>query len=821
MKDIGERLSSYEPLWENWYKDCYLGSGGSGKVYRFRQELYGQVRYCAVKALSIIPDRSVSVTRESREQEMDERKKQVSKEIQNMYLLGDKPHLVHCINHTYRDFTNDDGEVIGFDVMIQMEYYKTLTEYINEKGVLAPSEIEKLARDIGSALLAMQEKNMLHRDIKPDNIYVDDNGEFYLGDFGIAKQTQSASFATFVGTQPFMAPEVWNARTPNEQHYGAAADIYSLGITLYYLLNGNRLPMVNTGDNRNAIDSAIFGRLSGKTFGVPENGSDKLKNVVMKCCAFDPADRIQSAKELLAALDGDEMSEDVGKSEAVIKEAEKGGQAERSEKTEKVPPAPIIKDSGKKVREEPPEKFEITDSVYIRPGDPAEELIVRPAPARPERRPVQAQKQRTKGHSESAKDGNKQQPRPHKQARPQKEQPQLSKATKKAALTIGLTLCFIIGIGALFFTKTICLHNWSAATCAKPETCTKCGKTRGELAAHVFEEATCTHARRCTVCGMEEGKKLPHTFMEATCTIPRTCTKCGKTEGEPLGHKWVDETCEEPQYCEVCGLIGKDAAGHKWKEATCTRPKTCTVCKKTEGEAIGHKWKAATCTEPETCENCGETKGKALGHTWVGATLTAPKTCSVCGATEGSALDYTDRGTMFVDTGGDTLALREEKSSSSKQLAAIPDCTEIRVWYTGSSGWYYALYDNTYGYVNSAYISAKDPMLGDGTVTGWNSKNLGTMSVSVASAEVKYGRLYIDLEVSSEETDFVWPDLYIYYNGSEKANGNFIDHKDIIIMPYVTRTVSVNTKVDNDFGRSSLKNIIIVDGEGNKVMLEP
>ncbi|WP_294489459.1 serine/threonine protein kinase [uncultured Ruminococcus sp.] len=812
MKDIGERLTSYEPLWENWYKDCYLGSGGSGKVYKFRQELYGQVRYCAVKALSIIPDRSVNVTRESREQEMDERKEQVSKEIQNMYLLGDKPHLVHCINHTYRDFTNDDGEVIGFDVMIQMEYYKTLTEYINEKGVLAPSEIEKLARDIGTALLAMQEKNMLHRDIKPDNIYVDDNGEFYLGDFGIAKQTQSASFATFVGTQPFMAPEVWNARTPNEQHYGAAADIYSLGITLYYLLNGNRLPMVKSGDNRNAIDSAIFGRLSGKVFDEPENGSEKLKKAVMRCCAFDPADRIQSAKEFLAALDNSESSDE---------NTDKPQEGGDSDKGDKALPAPIIKNNGGKVKETPPEKFDITDSVFIRPGDPADEFVVRPAPAKPERRPVRPQKQHSGSNAENGRSGNKQPQKTRKQAKASKEQPQLSKATKRAALTIGLTLCFILGIGALFFTKTICLHSWSAATCTRPSTCTKCGKTRGTTADHTFEPATCTHPRRCTVCGMEEGEKLPHTFMQATCTMPKTCSVCGKTEGEALGHKWKEATCEEPQYCEVCGLVGKDAAGHKWKEATCTKPKTCTVCKATEGEPIGHKWKAATCTEPETCENCGETKGKALGHTWVSATLTTPKTCSVCGATEGKALDYTDKGTMFVNTGGDSLALREEKSSSSKQLALIPDCTEIKVWYTGSYAWYYALYDNTYGYVNSSYLSAKDPMLGDGTVTGWNEKSLDSLEINVTSAEIKNGRLTVSLSVYNDETDFAWPDLYVYYNGSEKANGNYIDMKSVIVTPYVTRNITVSTKVGNDFSRSSLKNIVVVDSDGNKVMLEP
>ena len=784
MKDIGERLSSYEPLWENWYKDSYLGSGGSGKVYKFRQELYGQVRYCAVKVLPIILDRSVSTTRESREQEMAERKQQVAEEIKNMYRLGDKPHLVHCINHTYRDIIGDDGDVIGFDVLIQMEYYTTLTEYINSRGVMSPRQVAKLASQIGEALRSMQEINMLHRDIKPDNIYVDDKGEFYLGDFGIAKQTRAGSFATFVGTQPFMAPEVWNARTPNEQHYGASADIYSLGITLYYLLNEDRLPLVNEGDNRNAVDAAIFSRLSGKNFGKPKNGSEKLKQLVMDCCAFDPADRIPDAEKFLAALEGCYYTTEDTDNKVDTKSPESSPAKE--EKTD--------------TRDE----LELTDSIFVRPGDTEEEeeeLIVRPAPARPERR--------------------KKQP-PAKLTPKEKKPAHLSKATKRAALIIGLTICFLLGIGGLFFTKTICLHHWQAATCTKPETCTRCGKTRGELADHEFEDATCTHPKRCKVCGLEEGSKLEHTWMQPDCTHPKTCTVCGKTEGEALGHTWKDADCEMPQYCEVCGLIGQDALGHKWKEATCTEPKTCERCKKTEGKAIGHKWKAATCTEPETCEHCGETRGKAKGHTWKEATLTKPKTCTVCGATEGTALNYTSKGTMYVDTDGDSLALREEKSSSSKKLAAIPDCTPLQIWYTGSSAWYYTVYNNTYGYVNSYYLSSTDPMLGDGVVSGWYDVGyMDELEVEVESAEIDGNKLTVELTVTNTGSDFLWPDLNIYYNGSENARGNLIDTTDIILVPYGERSVKVSCRTTGSFGRGSLKNIVVVDGNGNKVLLEP
>lgn len=132
-----------------------------------------------------------------------------------------------------------------------------------------------------------------------------------------------------------------------------------------------------------------------------------------------------------------------------------------------------------------------------------------------------------------------------------------------------------------------------------------------------------------TACGCE------HEWSQATCVTLSTCTKCGKTQGELADHTWVEATCTSPRTCKVCQLTEGEALGHKWKDATCTQPETCSVCHETRGEALGHKWKEATCTLPKTCEICSTTTGDPLGHTVSEWTTTLEPTCYEQGEQKG------------------------------------------------------------------------------------------------------------------------------------------------------------------------------------------
>lgn len=109
-------------------------------------------------------------------------------------------------------------------------------------------------------------------------------------------------------------------------------------------------------------------------------------------------------------------------------------------------------------------------------------------------------------------------------------------------------------ICALSLTGCICRHEWSAATCVSPSTCTKCDKTEGEALGHIWTEANCTEAESCSRCGAVEGAPLGHQWTAADCTNAAVCTRCSATEGEALGHDWLDATTEAPKTCSRCAL---------------------------------------------------------------------------------------------------------------------------------------------------------------------------------------------------------------------------------------------------------------------------
>lgn len=138
---------------------------------------------------------------------------------------------------------------------------------------------------------------------------------------------------------------------------------------------------------------------------------------------------------------------------------------------------------------------------------------------------------------------------------------------------------YFSALALIFLLSGCCIsHDWQAATCTNPMTCSKCGEIQGEPLGHTWQEATCTSPKTCSVCGETEGKPLEHTLGEwitdtpATCAAAGTqhsvCAVCGETVTQSikkLDHKpgeWqitkaatALESGEKQQLCTVCGAV--------------------------------------------------------------------------------------------------------------------------------------------------------------------------------------------------------------------------------------------------------------------------
>lgn len=295
---ITERLKSYEPLWENWYYEGYISSGASGAVYKFKQNRFGETVYSAVKVISINAENEINL--QSKELLMTSIRKRAEEEIENMYSLNDCPNIVHCNNHAIKNVVDEKGNIVAVDILIQMDLYTCLVNYLAENDELSEIEVIKLADNIGTALKYAHNIGIIHRDIKPSNIFINSKGEFLLGDLGVSKRLGTDSYMTRTGTEPYIAPEVW--RSNGVDAYTTSADIYSLGIVLYMLMNNNYLPLVSECSSVAETQKAIVDRISGAEFNAPENGCDEFKKVIMKSCAYDVGIRYKDVSEFLVDL---------------------------------------------------------------------------------------------------------------------------------------------------------------------------------------------------------------------------------------------------------------------------------------------------------------------------------------------------------------------------------------------------------------------------------------------------------------------------------------------------------------------------------------
>lgn len=294
-----ENLQSSLPGWE--IVRC-IGSGSSGKVYELKKkDEYGGDFHCALKVISVPGsqkeyDEMLSTMSEfAMRAKLREKVEEISSEYRLLGALRGHPNVVNCEDQMIIPHEND----MGWDIYIRMELLQSLPDYVRENGMTVESVI-KLGSDMCSALELCRENNIIHRDIKPQNIFVSRYGVFKLGDFGVAKASAIRTSADKVGTYSYMAPEVYKGKG-----YDDRVDIYSLGMVLYWLLNERRgpfLPMPPQTPTAEQTTDAQIRRFRGETLPQPKNGGAALKKVVMTACSYKIADRYSGPSEFKRAL---------------------------------------------------------------------------------------------------------------------------------------------------------------------------------------------------------------------------------------------------------------------------------------------------------------------------------------------------------------------------------------------------------------------------------------------------------------------------------------------------------------------------------------
>ncbi|MFC1639510.1 protein kinase [Gemmatimonadota bacterium] len=276
MADVFDRLKA--ALSDRYTIERELGSGGMATVYLAQDlKLHREV---ALKVLR--PDLAAALGPERFLQEID-----IAAKLNHPHILG----LFDC------------GEADGFLYYV-MPYIEgeSLREKLAKEGELPVSDAVRILKEVVDALAEAHSSGVVHRDIKPDNIML--RGRHALvTDFGVAKAISEATGrqkltteGIALGTPAYMSPE----QAAADPHIDHRSDIYAVGAVAYELLTG-RAPF--TGTTQQEILAAHVTLAAEPVTKYRESVPPALAQLVMKCLEKKPADRWQTAEELLPQLE--------------------------------------------------------------------------------------------------------------------------------------------------------------------------------------------------------------------------------------------------------------------------------------------------------------------------------------------------------------------------------------------------------------------------------------------------------------------------------------------------------------------------------------
>jgi tRNA A-37 threonylcarbamoyl transferase component Bud32 len=253
-----------------------VGSGAMGVVWKAQDERLGRI--VAIKRLVVRYALSESLTEETRRRAMREARIAARLQHRNAIALF--------------DVAEHEG-----DPILVMEFLpsKSLSLVLEERGTLTPAEAAEIGAQVAEAIAAAHAVGIAHRDIKPGNILLAENGTVKITDFGISRALDDGTVTTqtgmLAGTPAYLAPEI--ARGDESTR---ASDVFSLGSTLYHAIEGR--PPFGTNTNPLALLHAVA---SGNV--PPPRNAGSLAPTLMSLMRVDPTER-PSMQEAAAALAG-------------------------------------------------------------------------------------------------------------------------------------------------------------------------------------------------------------------------------------------------------------------------------------------------------------------------------------------------------------------------------------------------------------------------------------------------------------------------------------------------------------------------------------
>src|SRR5215211_4356672 len=247
--------------------DSLVGRGGMGVVYRARD---------------LALDRPVALKLIAPELAQDERFRTRFLRESRLAAALDHPHVVPI-----HEAGEHEGQLYLAMRFVEGEDLKTRLE---RESAVAPARAVAVLAEIADALDAAHRRGRVHRDVKPANVLLDEDGHAYLTDFGITKQVGDASTGTggLVGTLDYLAPEQIRGGEVDGR-----ADCYALGCVLYECLTGTP-PF-----RRETEAETLWAHMQGEPPAVP--GHPELDRVIAKALAKDPDDRYETCTALIDA----------------------------------------------------------------------------------------------------------------------------------------------------------------------------------------------------------------------------------------------------------------------------------------------------------------------------------------------------------------------------------------------------------------------------------------------------------------------------------------------------------------------------------------